>query len=179
MVASVTKQENQPKAPSANMVALQHKSLPHKASFLPLTVGQKSLFSPLAPLLPLFLLSSSIHLSPPLLLISSSSPLLHSPLPPPLLLSPLIFPSSSFSSPQGQLVCVELTTRQLLHCLLSLSSCPLHNNTQLGLANHRPGPQQYKTPTWPIGEEVLGQGGPSGLMEGTRRVNYSGATVAH
>jgi len=87
------------------MGSLQHKSIPHKASFLPLTVGQKSLFSPLAPLLfsplstLLFLIllpSSSIGLSP----LFSSSPLppllfqIH-PFPPPLLpslLPPLLLP---------------------------------------------------------------------------------------
>lgn len=145
------------------MVALQHKSIPHKASFLPLTVGQKSLFSPLAPLLlsplypptfdPPLLPSSSIPFSsPPLFLLSS--PLLFPPPLLPSLLTPLLLP------PQGQLVCVELTTRQLLHCLRSPSSCPLHNNTQSRSANHQPGPQQYRTPTWPIGEEVWGEEAP-------------------
>lgn len=72
--------------------------------------------------------------------------------------------SSQLSSPlsppppaptQGQLVCVELTTRQLLHCLFSQSSCPLHNNTQPHLANQQPQWQQYRTPTWPIAEEEV------------------------
>lgn len=70
-----------------------------------------------------------------------------------------IFPSST--SPQGQLVCEELTTRQLLHCLLSLSSCPLHNNARPCSTNHQPEPQQYGTPTRPIGEEVWGEEAPA------------------
>lgn len=99
-----------------------------------------SSFSPLPlPILghPLFLFSSSSNLC--------HHPLLFSCVPFSLLRSSCL--SSIPSSPQGQLVCVELTTRQLLHCLLSLSSCPLHNNAQPCLANHQPRWQQYRTPT--------------------------------
>lgn len=147
---------------SFNMVVLPYKSLPHKASFLPLTVGQKSFFSPSAPLFPYPSLFFLILLFPRLLshppIPSSHLPLLSFPFFCSSCLSSLPPPSSS--SPKGQLVCVELTTRQLLHCLLSPSSCPLHNNTQPCSANQQPEPQQYRTPTWPIGEEVLGEEAP-------------------
>lgn len=160
------------------MVALQHKSVPHKAPFLPLTVGQKSLFSPLAlllfsplslptsdpPLLPSF---SSINRSP--LFSSSLLPLLFHILlfPPPLLpslLTPLLPPG-----PAGLCGANHQT------------AAPLSPLTE-----QLPPPQQYTTP---LGQSParattiqdphlanrgggLGRGGPSGLMEGTRRVNY-------
>ena len=83
--ASVT---NSQQALSFNMVAHQHKSIPHKASFLPLTgsevpfltLGPSPLLLPLSPPIshPPLLPSSSINLSP---LLSSSSPLLHSSFP--------------------------------------------------------------------------------------------------
>lgn len=125
-------------------------NIPHKACFLPVTVGQKSLFSPLD--LFLILPPPSSYFGPsslPLLFfyqpMPSSSSLVFSCVPFSLLRSSCL--SSIPSSPQGQLVCVELTTRQLLHCLLSLSSCPLRNNAQPCLANHQPQWQQYRTPT--------------------------------
>lgn len=88
---------------SFNMVAHQHKSIPHKASFLPLTVGQKSLFSPLAPLLfsslsPLLFLILLFSLPlPSTFPLSCLLPLLFyiHPFPPPLLpslLTPLLLP---------------------------------------------------------------------------------------
>lgn len=157
------------------MVALQHKSIPHKASFLPLTVGQKSLFSPLAPLLlsplypptfdPPLLPSSSIPFSsPPLFLLSS--PLLFPPPLLPSLLTPLLLPPPG---PAGLCGANHQT------------AAPLSPLTE-----QLPPPQQY---TIPLGQSParaatiqdphlanrgggLGRGGPSGLMEGTRRVNY-------
>lgn len=149
------------------MVLVQYKKVPHKDSFLAWTVGQKSLFSPLNFFLirpsPLLISKLSFISSPStyaIFLFSSAFPfsLLHSshlsspPFPPP--------PPPPPPPIQGQLVCVELTTRQLLHCLLSQSSCPLHNNTQPRLANQQPPWQQYRTPTWPIGEEVWGKEAP-------------------
>lgn len=146
-----------------------------KPPFSPLTVGQKSPFLTLALLLPSCPppsdpLPFTYPVSSPLPPLLHSYPFLCSGL----LLWSLLTPQLPPPPPphQGQLVCVELTTRQLLHCLLSPSSCPLHNNTQPCSANQQHRQQQYPTPTWPIGEEVWGKGGRSGLMEGTRRVNY-------
>lgn len=83
-------------AHSFNIVVLKHKNVPHKASFLPLTVGQKSLFSPLDLLLlsPLPLPTSDPPLFPSSSINLSNLPLLYSPLIPLLFCVPL-FPSSA------------------------------------------------------------------------------------
>lgn len=134
------RKNNQP-AYFFNMVLVEYKNVPHKAPFLVLTVGQKSLFSPLnfffTPHPFLFLILLCFVSSPSTYTIFLSSSvffffLLHSSH----LSSPLSPPPPAPT--QGQLVCVELTTRQLLHCLFSQSSCPLHNNTQPHLANQQP-----------------------------------------
>lgn len=153
------------------MVALQHKSIPHKAPFLPLTVGQKSLFSPLAPLPPPTsdpprLPSSSINLSS--LFSSSLLPLLFyiflfHPLPPPQFLPPPPTGPAGLCGANHQ------------------TAAPLSPLTE-----QLPPPQQYTSPLSQSPAQAatiqdphlanrgggLGQGGPSGLMEGTRRVNY-------
>lgn len=153
------------------MVALQHKSIPHKASFLPLTVGQKSLFSPLAPLLlsplypptfdPPLLPSSSIPFSSPPLLSSSfpsSAPPFspHSPPPPPPGPAGLCGANHQTAAPLSPLT-EQLPPPQQYTIPLGQSPARAATIQDPHLANRGGG---------------LGRGGPSGLMEGTRRVNY-------
>lgn len=148
------------------MAVLKHKNVPHKAPPFSPWLWVRSPFShprtfSSSPPPPLPTSDAALPLTYSIFLTSSLLPLLlcNPPIPPPTSPTPLLLLPPSLP-PQGQLVCVELTTRQLLHCLLSPSSCPLHNNTQPRLANHRPQSQQYRTPTWPIGEEVWGKEAP-------------------
>lgn len=178
-----TKGGTSQQALSINMVALRHKSVPHKASFLPLTVGQKSLFSPLAPL-PSSLWSSTspflFHLPIcSLLILSSSSPLHHFPFlrfPPPLLpslLAPLLPPNPG---PAG-LCGANHQTAAPLSPLTEQLPPPQQYTTLLGQSPARVATIQ--DPHLANRGGGLGRRGPIGLMEGTRRVNYWGATAAH
>lgn len=158
------------------MVVLKHKNTPHKASFLPLDYGSEVPFLTLGPSTPhpLYYLLSFLplpfnlsHLPP---LSATLLPLLFCipPFPPPLLpslLTPLLLPPG----PAGLCGANHQT------------AAPLSPLTE-----QLPPPQQYTTPLGQSPAQVatmqdphlanrgggLGQGGPSGLMEGTRRVNY-------
>lgn len=161
------------------MVAPQHKSLPHKASFLPLTVGQKSHFSPLASLLlsplsphshPPLLPSSSIHLSLPFS--SSLLPLLSS-----ILLSLLcssLLSSTPYLPPRppgpAGLCGANHQTAAPLSPLTEQLPPPQQYTTLLGQSSARA--TTIQDPHLANRGGGLGRGGPSGLMEGTRRVNY-------
>lgn len=147
-------------------------NVPHKACFLPVTVGQKSLFSPLD--LFLILPPPSSYFGPsslPLLFfyqpMPSSSSLLFSCVPFPLLLSllnPLLPPGPAglcganhqTAAPLSPLT-EQLPPPQQCSTLLGQSPTTVATIQDPHLANRGGG---------------LGQGGPSGLMEGTRRVNY-------
>lgn len=139
-------------SPNGGTDSLKYNKRPPQSLLSPLYCGSEVPILTLGPLphsppsLFLFwVILTSLLLSTYVIILFSSLPLLFSCVPFSLLRSSCL--SSIPSSPQGQLVCVELTTRQLLHCLLSLSSCPLRNNAQPCLANHQPQWQQYRTPT--------------------------------
>lgn len=172
------KEKNQP-ACFFNMVVVEYKNVAHKAPFLVLTVGQKSLFSPLN-----FFFTPS-----PLLISDPSLSFVSSPSTYTIFLSSsvsffFLLHSSHLSSP--------------LSPSSSSSSCSYPGPAGLCGTNHQtaaplsllteqlPPPQQYTTPLGQSTATVatiqdphlanrgggLGHGGPSGLMEGTRRVNY-------